>query len=148
MKVSCIIKAYRFRQLLYILLFSLNAIFISCRVDEDFNLECIGNVKASLPSHQFKKGYIDQYYDDKIIASVDNEPHDDYYDYYFTVEGRIPSGIEIVYDFRTVSFQGIPTQTGRFKFKVYLDIDRRYPESLICIDYSTSREYDIEILSN
>ncbi|WMI64275.1 hypothetical protein RBH94_09390 [Aestuariibaculum sp. YM273] len=111
-------------------------------------MECIGNVKASLPSHQFKTGLINQYYSDEIKASVDNEPNDDHYDYSFTVEGRIPDGVDVVFDDRTVVFEGFPVQSGRFKFKIFLDIDPYYPESLICVEYSTSREYEMIIDSN
>lgn len=126
----------------------LNLCFLSCQVAEDLNLLCVGNIKPELPDHQFKEGWVNHYYNDVIKASVDNEPNDDYYDYFFSVEGRIPEGIEIKIEGRTVWFEGIPTQSGRFKFTVFLEIEPHYPEPAVCIEFYTSREYDLTINLN
>lgn len=118
-------------------------------------IDCIINVRPELHDVKLKVGYIDKYYFDKITAEIKNEPNDNSYDYYFDVYGDVPNGIEIIYDYRDIILEGIPTEKGRFTFTVYLDVDPYqeyyydeygdiiYDDSL-CTD-STSKNYTLVI---
>ena len=86
-------------------------------------MDCIINVRPELHDVNLKDGRIDYYYFDKITAEIKNEPNDNSYDYYFDVYGDIPAGLDIIYDYREVIFEGIPTESGRFTFRVHLNVD-------------------------
>jgi hypothetical protein len=86
-------------------------------------LDCIINVRPELHDVELDEGFIDHYYFDKITAEIKNEPNDNSYDYYFDVSGNIPNGIDIIYDYREVILEGTPTESGRFTFRVFLDVD-------------------------
>ena len=71
------------------------------------------------------------------------------------VVGEIPNGIEIIYDYREVILEGVPTESGRFTFRVYLNVDPHedyyydddgdliYDDAL-CTD-STSKKYTLYV---
>jgi len=86
-------------------------------------LECIINIRPELSSKKLEVAHNNQYYFDSITAEVKNEPYDDGYDYYFTVSGEIPEGIEVFYEYRKVIFKGVPQESGRFNISVYLYVE-------------------------
>lgn len=118
-------------------------------------IDCIINVRPELHDVKLEVGYVDKYYFDKITAEIKNEPSDNSYDYYFDVVGEIPNGIEIIYDYREVILEGVPTESGRFTFRVYLNVDPHedyyydddgdliYDDAL-CTD-STSKQYTLYV---
>ncbi|WP_299554165.1 hypothetical protein [Seonamhaeicola sp.] len=86
-------------------------------------LECIINVRPELANKTLDHGHVNEYYSETITAQVKNEPHDNGYDYYFTVSGNIPAGIEVYYDYREVIFEGIPQEPGRYTIRVSLYVE-------------------------
>lgn len=86
-------------------------------------LDCIINVSPELHDKTLLVGNVDEYYSDNITAEIKNEVNDNGYDYYFDVSGNLPEGIEVFYDtYRKVVLKGIPRESGRFRFTVYLDV--------------------------
>ncbi|MFY0714233.1 hypothetical protein J1D01_11180 [Seonamhaeicola sp. NFXS20] len=86
-------------------------------------LECIINVRPELADKSLEHAHVDQHYFETISAEVKNEPHDNGYDYYFTVSGDIPEGIEIFYDYREVILEGKPKESGSFTIRVSLYVE-------------------------
>ncbi|WP_299335531.1 hypothetical protein [uncultured Psychroserpens sp.] len=122
--------------------------FTSC---EDF-FDCIVNRRPELPNKSFGVGTIGVYYYEEFDAEIKNEPRDNDYGYEFEVDNGLPDGLVMIQNYRTVSFEGTPMETGTFKFTVYLYVDPpinydfetdAYDDPL-CSE-STSKEYTIII---
>ncbi|WP_027137152.1 hypothetical protein [Gaetbulibacter saemankumensis] len=120
----------------------------NCELNKDGELSCIGNRSASLPNHEFMTGYLEEYYYDRLTASVSNDPNDDDYDYNFTIEGRVPEGLKVVIENRSVILEGHPSKAGKFGFVIYLDIEPHFPDTNICINYNANKEYNLLIETN
>ena len=139
------------KQLVFIILLFSFFTFNSC----ENVVDCIINVRPVLSDKTLPIGGVNQYYSEVISAEIKNEPQDNAYDYYFDVRGKIPDGLEVIYDYRDIFIEGMPTRAGRYTFTVYLDVDapygyyydefgnERYDDAL-CSD-STSRTYTIVI---
>lgn len=137
------------KQSLTILIFSI--LLISC---ED-TLDCIINVRPVLPHKSLEVGLVGRYYSETITAEIKNEPRDNDYEYYFDINGKIPEGLHVIFDYRDVIIEGTPLKSGRFTFTIYLDVDppysyyyddfgnERYDDAL-CSD-NTSKSYTIAI---
>lgn len=97
-------------------------LFTSC----ENTLDCLINVRPVLTHKKLEIGLVDRYYFDKITAEIKNEPRDNDYAYYFEVDGEIPHGLEVFFDYRDVIIEGTPLESGRFTFTVYLDVDPPY----------------------
>lgn len=85
--------------------------------------DCIAKAEPNLHSKNLAPGRVGIAYTDFIDADVTNDPNDDEYDYFFSVEGNLPAGITYHEERRRIVFTGNPTQAGRFIFKVRLTID-------------------------
>jgi len=118
-------------------------LFSSC---ED-GLNCLIPKSAELQNKTFPIANIDDYYYSDLRAEINNEPRDDDYDYYFEVEG-LPMGIDYFVNFRTISIEGTPEESGTFKFTIYLFVEGPFGEQYdgsegpIC-DESTSKTYTL-----
>lgn len=119
-------------------------------------LDCIINVRPELHDKVLSTGFVDEFYFENITADIKNEVRDNSYDYYFNVTGSLPEGIEAYYDtYRQVVLEGVPRQSGRFRFTVSLEVfaldsyyyddfgNRRFNDPL-CEDYTT-KTYDIVV---
>ncbi len=109
-------------------------------------VDCIINVRPELSEERLQVGFEGEYYFDKVRAGIKNEPLDNDYDYYMSVDGDIPAGIELFFEYREVIFEGVPIETGRFTFTVHLDVEYVGNEinDPLCDSY-TSRTYTIAI---
>ncbi|WP_406683619.1 hypothetical protein N1F78_13135 [Seonamhaeicola sp. MEBiC1930] len=118
-------------------------------------LECIINIRPELENKSLVHGHVDEFYFESISAEIKNEPNDNVYDYYFSVSGNIPEGIELFYDYREVVFEGIPKETGRFTLRVsltaeaiveyyYDEFGNEYYHDPLCSN-NTSRVYTLVI---
>ncbi|WP_248722832.1 hypothetical protein [Seonamhaeicola sp. ML3] len=101
-----------------LLVFCITFCFYSC----DDVLECIINVRPELHNNDMDIARVDSYYFETITAEVKNEPNDNDYDYFFSVSGNVPKGLDIVYEYRRIIIEGIPKETGRYTIRVSLDV--------------------------
>ena len=110
-------------------------------------IDCIAPAKPNLHSKNLFNGSIGLTYNEFIEADVANDPNDNDYDYFFSVDNQLPPGMTYVEQGRKVYFTGTPTQAGTFTFKVRLTINpKNYYESRICFgDDTTTKEYKIVI---
>jgi len=86
-------------------------------------LECVINVRPDLPNKSLSLAQTDSYYFDSIKAEVKNDPHDDGYDYYFSVYGDFPEGLEYYIDYRTLVIEGFPEEEGSFNFTIQVTVE-------------------------
>ncbi|GAA4290031.1 NAD-dependent epimerase/dehydratase family protein [Aestuariibaculum suncheonense] len=61
------------------------------------------------------------------------------------IEGELPEDPEIIFEGRTILFEGVLNETGTFKFKVFLDVVPYYPEPTVCREYNTSKSCEMII---
>jgi len=112
-------------------------------------LNCIIPKEPELDNRAFPIGSIDTYYYIDLNAEINNEPRDDDYDYFFEVEG-LPLGIDYYVDYRTISIEGTPEQTGTFDITIYVYVEGPFRANvdeepdLLC-DYSTFKTYTLII---
>ncbi|GAB4166368.1 MAG: hypothetical protein Tsb0033_28390 [Winogradskyella sp.] len=111
--------------------------------------ECIIARNPSLPDKQFPIGTTEGYYYVDLLAEIKNEPRDNDYDYYFDVVG-LPLGMDYFINYRTISLEGTPEETGVFEITIYLDVDGPFRNNfdddpdLLC-NYNTSKTYTLII---
>ncbi len=118
-------------------------------------VDCIINVRPELRNDDLDRAYLDEYYFDAVTAEIKNEPNDNDYDYYFSVSGRVPRGIDVIYERRRVVFEGVPREKGTYTIKVSLEVEalngyyyddfgnERYDDPL-CSD-NTSKTYTLVV---
>ena len=87
-------------------------------------LECIINKHPELSNQALSSAQVDQFYSDTITAQIKNEPSDDNYNYYFSIEGALPSGMEFFIDYRTIIIEGTPLVSGTYNFTVRLTVEQ------------------------
>ena len=102
--------------------------FISC---QDI-LECIINRHPELPNKTLELAQVNQFYTESIQAEIKNEPLDNNYDYYFSIDGNLPRGIDYYVDYRTIVFEGEPYLAGTYKFTIRLSVEQSYNYSEEC----------------
>ncbi|WP_295833343.1 hypothetical protein [uncultured Winogradskyella sp.] len=94
--------------------------FYSC----DNALECAFGIEPEINENSVAPALLDQNYFQLITAEVDNAANDNAYDYFFRIEGDIPDGIDIFFFPREIEFSGVPSETGRFNFRIFLSVER------------------------
>lgn len=137
--------------------FILLLVFISFNSCSEL-LDCIAKTEPELPSKNFPNATVGNNYSQFFEASVKNDPNDDDYIYHFSVNGTLPPGINYSINDRRLTFYGVPTAAGTYRFTVDLEIE--YPEDYfyedndgifiddnrICFgDDNTSRNYEIKV---
>lgn len=118
-------------------------------------LECIINRHPELSNQPLASAQVDQLYSETITAQIKNEPMDDNYDYYFSIDGELPRGIEYYIEYRAIILEGIPLVSGTYNFTVRLTVEQSYNYSDTCenslndcdglCNESTSKVYTIVV---
>lgn len=129
-----------------LLLFASLFFFSGC----DALLDCIASASPELSNNDLVEGNRAQLYNDKVVASVKNDPNDNDYNYFFTIDGHIPPGINYSIIGREIRFNGNPTTAGTYTIKVRVTIEPLYDyddsgfndSDRICLgNDATSRNY-------
>lgn len=110
---------------------------------EDF-FECIIPREPELQNATFPIGSTESYYYTEVRAEINNEPRDQDYDYYFDVIG-LPLGMDYFVNFRTISLEGRPQETGTFEVTIIVDVDGPFRDDgneVLC-NYSASKTYTL-----
>lgn len=129
---------------IYLLLFACSAFLVSGCAEL---VDCVAPAKPDLHSKTLTIGTVGDAYADFIEADVANDPHDDDYDYFFSITGNFPPGM-FYHEQGTKAFlTGIPSQAGTYKFKVRLTVDPKFEaDNRICFgDDTITKEYTIVI---
>ncbi|MDH7912474.1 hypothetical protein [Winogradskyella sp. SYSU M77433] len=115
-------------------------------------IECIFNKSPEIPDKEFVVGNIGYYYFDEIVSEIKNDPRDDDYDYFYEFIGDLPEGLDFYTDYRTLTIEGTPQESGVFEFTLYLEVDPpehydeesgEYEDSMCST--STSKDFSITI---
>lgn len=109
----------------YLFIFLSFFLFTSC----DDALECAFGVNPEINENSIEPAVLDQDYFALITAEVDNAANDNAFDYFFAIEGDLPQGINVFFNFRQIEIYGRPQETGRFNFRVYLSVGRFDPDT-------------------
>jgi hypothetical protein len=133
---------------LFLPLFLSFFMFFGC---EDL-LDCIVNRRPEIHDTTFKDGEVGVYYYHEVTTQIKNEPRDNDYGYNYDVYGNLPDGIQMITNYRTVSFEGTPELAGTFRFTLILYVDPPLSydyntdqyEDVMCSE-STSKEFTITI---
>ena len=104
--------------------------------------------EPELPNKEFPIGSTENYYYVDLTAEINNEPRDDDYRYFFDVRG-LPIGMDYFVNFRTISLEGVPEESGIFEITVFLDVDGPFGNfnndpNTLC-NFSTSKTYTLII---
>ncbi|RNC87030.1 MAG: hypothetical protein ED556_06300 [Winogradskyella sp.] len=102
-------------------LFFLLTFFTLSSCDEA--LECVFGVNPEINESVISSGFLDEPYQQRITAEVDNDANDNSYDYFFEVFGDLPAGIEVLFFPREIRLIGRPEEAGSFDFTVYLSVE-------------------------
>ena len=90
----------------------------------DEELECLFGLEPEINEKSISSAVVNQQYFDRITAEVDNAVNDDSFDYFFTITGDIPEGIDVISFPRSIEFIGVPEETGFFDFTVFLAVEK------------------------
>ena len=140
-------KLNYFRSLLLAISLAVSFTLVSCEVILDAIIECIINIHPDLPDQLLTEGYFGEPYHDEIKASMINEPYNDDYYYYFNISGKLPDGIVIYADGRTLFIEGTPMESGRYLIKIDLEVEPYDVETILCND-SAYKEYVLIVTNN
>ena len=130
----------------YLFIFLSFFLLTSC----DDALECVFGINPEIKQNSVPVAILDENYFAAISAEVDNQPNDNAYDYFFRIEGDLPAGIDVFFNFRQVEFFGRPQETGRFNFRVFLSVERFNPDTGFyerdptCVD-EVSKRFTLEV---
>ncbi|MFK7782760.1 hypothetical protein [Psychroserpens sp.] len=133
---------------LFLLLFCSFFMFSGC----ENILDCVANRRPQIHDASFGDGRIGVYYYQEVTTEIKNEPRDNDYGYFYEINGRLPDGIQMFANYRTVSFEGTPEVAGTYTFTLllYVDPPLNYDndsgefENVMCSD-STSKEFSITV---
>lgn len=130
----------KFTPLLFLFIFT----FLSC----DEELECLFGLRPEINENSVSAAVVNQEYFDRITAEVDNAVNDDSFDYFFTITGDIPEGIDVLFFPRSIDFIGVPEEAGTFNFTVFLAVEKiedgRLDSSPTCTD-SVSTDFTLVV---
>ena len=88
-------------------------------------LDGIINAHARLEDKELAIGNRGVDYRDGISAQVKNDPCDDCYYYTFDFNvNDLPEGLSVIVYDRSVEIIGVPEESGRFNFEVFVWVDR------------------------
>lgn len=116
-------------------------------------IDCVASARPDIHSKSLINGTVGRAYSDFIEADITNEPNDNDYDYFFSVDGNFPPGMFYHEQGRKVYFTGIPSTAGTYTFSVRLTVDPPNYEDYgwnggnrICFgDDTTTKEFTIVI---
>ena len=87
-------------------------------------LECVINRHPQLEDNRLATAQVNNYYFEEIRADINNEPRDDSYYYYFSIDGELPRGLEFIVDYRSVLIEGTPQESGVYSFTIRLSVEQ------------------------
>lgn len=128
-------------------IFSVLAAFLLLVSCEDA-LECLFGIRPEINETAITTAFLDEPYEQRITAEVDNDPNDNAYDYFFEVYGDLPAGIDLLFFAREIRIVGTPEEAGNFDFTVFLWVERFedgfYDTSPTCGD-EVSRDFTLVV---
>lgn len=94
-------------------------LFTGCETVAD----CIVGINPNLISKELAEGSVGKNYSDSLTFEMEHANNKDYYISDISIEGDLPPGIEKFATYDTITFSGIPTNSGEFNFTVKITVD-------------------------
>jgi hypothetical protein len=88
------------------------ALALSACDDVEKAIDCIDDDRPQFSTYELPNPVLNEAYNERITASISNTPDDNDFDYSFTLDGDLPTGISFRADGRTVFFEGAATEPG------------------------------------
>ncbi|MCA0931808.1 hypothetical protein LCM02_05040 [Lutimonas saemankumensis] len=133
----------------YILPFAFILSLSSCELFNEEISECIYKIRPKLPDKALRTGQVGVPYTETIDAYIKNAD-DDAFEYSFSLEGLLPSGLNYRSEGRTFIIYGTPNLEGSKEIKVRVELraDLYGPGDGFCFsqDYD-NQKYTIRILA-
>lgn len=110
-----------------------------CDIILDEIFDCLDDDGPVFNTSQLPPAVLNQYYSYVVMASIDNEPNDDQFDYSISLQGRLPDGLVMSRygNDRTVIISGVPVEAGLFNITLYVEVSDPYESA-----YQTTNVYD------
>ena len=86
-------------------------------------LDCIDDDGPVLNPRTLPTPVLNHSYEAVIIASIENEPHDDRFEYTFNLGAGLPAGLIVDTFEREIRISGAPTVLGNFGMRVEVSVD-------------------------
>jgi len=95
------------------------AIFLSgCDIILDEVFDCLDNDGPEFKNDHIPPAVLNQVYYARINAAIHHEPHDNAYNYQYSLSGDLPRGVSLYTSNRYVELRGTPVEHGSFYFKL------------------------------
>jgi len=88
----------------------------------DHAIDCIDNDGPVLNPSVLPNPILNQVYDERVLASIKNEPNDNRFKYEFSLLGTLPEGMQSETGGREIRLFGTPTELGDFNFTIDVEI--------------------------
>jgi hypothetical protein len=111
-----------------VLISMMAALLAGCDFILDELYDCLDDDGPVFDAGQLPPAVLNQYYSFVVIASIDNEPDDDRFNYTISLQGRLPAGLNL-YRYgndRTIIISGIPTEAGVFNVTLHVEVSDPY----------------------
>lgn len=139
-----------FKSARYVLPFLFILSLSSCELLNEEIQECINKIRPKLPDKTLQTGQVGVPYMETIDAYIRNAD-DDAFEYSFSLEGLLPSGLDYRAEGRTFIIYGTPNLAGSMEIKVRVELraDLYGPGDGFCFakDYD-NQKYSITILES
>jgi len=86
-------------------------------------LDCIDDDGPVLNPRTLPTPVLNHSYEAVITASIENEPHDDRFEYSFNLGAGLPAGLIVDTFEREIRISGAPTVLGNFGMRVEVSVD-------------------------
>lgn len=118
----------------------------SCDRIIDDVVDCVFNKRPDLPNLNFPNATIDTAYEFSFDGEVQNEPLDNNYYYYYGITGNLPPGVNVSFIGRRAIFEGTPTETGTYEFRILLEVEHEnYQINQELCERTTSKKYTLTV---
>lgn len=85
-------------------------------------LDCIDDDGPVLNPRELPLPVLNHSYEAVIVASIENEPHDDRFEYNFNIGAGLPAGLIIDTFERDIRISGAPTELGNYAVRIEVSV--------------------------
>ncbi len=112
------IACQQFRKLLLL------SVVLSCTAC-DALIDCLDADGPVFDRETLAPAVLNQEYQERVRASIKNEPQDDWFNYEFRLTGKLPEGISTFQSGRTFIIEGTSIEVGEFPVELFVNVSGR-----------------------
>jgi len=114
------------KRLIQAAVLSSTLVLSACDPLTDLIFDCIDDDGPVLRPRVIPNPVLNQTYDVRITASINNEPYDDRFVYDINVSQGLPPGLTAEVFERRIRITGTPTELGNYNFDISVRVDEPY----------------------